>query len=206
MAAVRANHEQNPMLGLRGVRLGLKIRGLFTLQIRAIAEAYVECKNKGLDPRPEIMVPLIGSDRELQIVRDYLKLQKYRYGDIFNDEYEVDESLLNIRIPKLILQPLVENALYHGVRPKGEKCIIRITIYEKDGDLHIIVYDSGVGMSPEKIQQMRQREDSDGFGFTGTIDRIRYFSDRDDVFSIRSVEGEYTEVELVIPITIKEKE
>ena len=70
MAAVRANHEQNPMLGLRGVRLGLKIRGLFTLQIRAIAEAYVECKNKGLDPRPEIMVPLIGSDRELQIVRD----------------------------------------------------------------------------------------------------------------------------------------
>ncbi|MGO1592179.1 MAG: pyruvate, phosphate dikinase [Ancrocorticia sp.] len=70
MEAVRANHEQNPMLGLRGVRLGLKIRGLFTLQIRAIAEAYVACKQKGLDPRPEIMVPLIGSVRELQIVRD----------------------------------------------------------------------------------------------------------------------------------------
>ncbi len=70
MAAIRANHEQNPMLGLRGVRLGLKIKGLFTLQIRAIAEAYVECKKKGQDPRPEIMVPLIGSIRELQIIRD----------------------------------------------------------------------------------------------------------------------------------------
>lgn len=70
MAAVRANHEQNPMLGLRGVRLGLKIPGLFSLQIRAIAEAYVACKQKGLDPQPEIMVPLIGSVRELQIVRD----------------------------------------------------------------------------------------------------------------------------------------
>ncbi|MFT0847363.1 pyruvate, phosphate dikinase [Actinomycetaceae bacterium L2_0104] len=70
MAAVRANHEQNPMLGLRGVRLGLKIPGLFTLQIRAIAEAYVECKKQGKDPRPEIMVPLIGSIRELQIIRD----------------------------------------------------------------------------------------------------------------------------------------
>ncbi len=70
MAAIRANHEQNPMLGLRGVRLGLKIKGLFTLQIRAIAEAYVECKKEGLDPRPEIMVPLIGSIRELQIIRD----------------------------------------------------------------------------------------------------------------------------------------
>ena len=70
LEAVKANHEQNPMLGLRGVRLGLKIRGLFKLQIRAIAEASVECKKKGLDPRPEIMVPLIGSERELQIVRD----------------------------------------------------------------------------------------------------------------------------------------
>lgn len=70
LAAVRANHEQNPMLGLRGVRLGLKIPGLFQLQIRAIAEACLECKRQGLDPRPEIMVPLIGSVRELQIVRD----------------------------------------------------------------------------------------------------------------------------------------
>ena len=70
LEAVKANHEQNPMLGLRGVRLGLKIRGLFKLQIRAIAEAAVECKKKGLDPRPEIMVPLIGSEGELQIVRD----------------------------------------------------------------------------------------------------------------------------------------
>ena len=70
LEAVKANHEQNPMLGLRGVRLGLKIKGLFALQIRAIAEAAVECRKRGLAPRPEIMVPLIGSDRELQIVRD----------------------------------------------------------------------------------------------------------------------------------------
>ncbi|MDO4887577.1 MAG: pyruvate, phosphate dikinase [Actinomycetaceae bacterium] len=70
LQAVKDNHEQNPMLGLRGVRLGLKIKGLFALQIRAIAEAAVQCKKEGLDPRPEIMVPLIGSDRELQIVRD----------------------------------------------------------------------------------------------------------------------------------------
>ncbi|RTE48607.1 pyruvate, phosphate dikinase [Actinobaculum sp. 352] len=70
LAAVKANHEQNPMLGLRGVRLGLKIPGLIKLQIRAIAEACVECKKQGKDPRPEIMVPLIGSIRELQIVRD----------------------------------------------------------------------------------------------------------------------------------------
>ncbi|WP_277453335.1 pyruvate, phosphate dikinase [Janibacter sp. DB-40] len=67
--AVRQMHEANPMLGLRGVRLGLKIPGLFALQVRAIAEAVVRLREEGKDPQPEIMVPLIGSNRELVIVR-----------------------------------------------------------------------------------------------------------------------------------------
>ncbi|MCW2759020.1 MAG: pyruvate, phosphate dikinase, partial [Nocardioidaceae bacterium] len=70
LAAVRRMHESNPMLGLRGVRLGLQLPGLFGLQIRAIAEAAVELRKEGKDPQPEIMVPLIGSQRELQLVRD----------------------------------------------------------------------------------------------------------------------------------------
>ena len=70
LAAVQRMHEQNPMLGLRGVRLGLKLPGLFALQVRAIAEATVELRREGLDPRPEIMVPLVGSVREMQIVRE----------------------------------------------------------------------------------------------------------------------------------------
>ncbi|USR79604.1 pyruvate, phosphate dikinase [Arcanobacterium pinnipediorum] len=70
LEAVKANHEQNPMLGLRGVRLGLKMPGLIAMQVRAIAEATAELKKAGKDPRPEIMVPLIGSSREMQIVRD----------------------------------------------------------------------------------------------------------------------------------------
>ncbi|GAA3602979.1 pyruvate, phosphate dikinase [Marihabitans asiaticum] len=68
--AVRSTHEQNPMLGLRGVRLGLKYPALFGLQIRAIAEAVVELRGQGKDPQPEIMVPLIGSRRELHLVRE----------------------------------------------------------------------------------------------------------------------------------------
>lgn len=69
LEAVRRTHEQNPMLGLRGVRLGLRFPGLFALQIRAIAEAVVELRQQGKDPQPEIMVPLIGSVRELDLVR-----------------------------------------------------------------------------------------------------------------------------------------
>ncbi|GIE92401.1 pyruvate, phosphate dikinase [Actinoplanes regularis] len=69
LAAVRRMHEQNPMLGLRGVRLGLVIPGLFAMQVRAIAEAAAARVAAGGDPRPEIMVPLVGAVQELQAVR-----------------------------------------------------------------------------------------------------------------------------------------
>ncbi len=69
LEAVRRMHEANPMLGLRGVRLGLVIPGLFELQIQAIIDAVVHLRKEGFNPLPEIMVPLVGSVRELQIIR-----------------------------------------------------------------------------------------------------------------------------------------
>ncbi|MCX4594437.1 pyruvate, phosphate dikinase [Streptomyces sp. NBC_01549] len=69
LAAVERTHESNPMLGLRGVRLGLVVPGLVEMQVRAIAEAVVERLRDGADPRAEIMVPLVGAVEELRIVR-----------------------------------------------------------------------------------------------------------------------------------------
>jgi pyruvate,orthophosphate dikinase len=68
MQAVHSLHEQNPMLGLRGVRLGLVVPGLFDLQVRAIAEATAQLIKLGKDPQPEIMIPLVGSVQELEII------------------------------------------------------------------------------------------------------------------------------------------
>ncbi|MFI0769178.1 pyruvate, phosphate dikinase [Streptomyces melanosporofaciens] len=70
LQAVHRLHEQNPMLGLRGVRLGLVIPGLFAMQVRAIAEAAAERCNAKADPRAEIMIPLVGTVQELEIVRE----------------------------------------------------------------------------------------------------------------------------------------
>ncbi|WP_433397440.1 pyruvate, phosphate dikinase [Streptomyces sp. CA-146814] len=70
LQAVHKLHEQNPMLGLRGVRLGLVIPGLFAMQVRAIAEAAAQRKNAKGDPRAEIMIPLVGTVQELEIVRE----------------------------------------------------------------------------------------------------------------------------------------
>lgn len=142
---------------------------------------------------------------EINIVRDYLSLQKLRYGDIINDEYELDESLQEIKIPKLILQPLVENSIYHGIRLTGEPGIIRVTTKLIDNDLHIYVYDTGVGMSKDIIDEVLKKTPKNegdkhlGFGLRGTIERIRYYCNNDDVVAIRSEEGEFTEIELTIP-------
>nr|WP_202867212.1 pyruvate, phosphate dikinase [Kribbella pittospori] len=70
LAAVERLHEENPMLGLRGVRLGLVIPGLFAMQVRAIASAAVELKQQGKHPQPEIMIPLVGAVQELHLARD----------------------------------------------------------------------------------------------------------------------------------------
>ena len=147
--------------------------------------------------------------REICIVQDYLSLQKLRYGDILNDEYDIAEDTKECIIPKLILQPLVENSIYHGIRLKGEEGTIKITSRLKDGILHVYVRDTGVGMSQEQIDKvLLKREGDEGevssdpaesFGLRGTIERIRYFCDDEDVVKIRSEEGEYTEVEFIIP-------
>ncbi len=157
----------------------------------------------------------IPFQNELKIIQDYLSLQKLRYGESFTDEYEIDEKALDFMVPKLILQPLVENSIYHGIKLKGEHCIIRITAKMSEDGLHIFIYDTGIGMKEEDIEKVLEktreedeetvRKSQGGFGLAGTIDRIRYYCNRDDVVSIRSEMGEYTEIELFIPHNTQER-
>lgn len=159
----------------------------------------------------------IPLSREISIIKDYLSIQKLRYGDIIIDEYDVADDVKDWQIPKLLLQPLVENSIYHGIRLKGEAGVIKITGYAEDGNLHLIVYDSGLGMEQEVIERLLSTDASDdsankdingpdaakkllsGFGLRGTIERVRYFCGRDDVVKIRSELGEYAEIEFIIP-------
>ena len=147
----------------------------------------------------------ITLEKEVAIVRDYLSLQKLRYGDILEDEYDVDEEAGDCIVPKLILQPLVENSIYHGIRQKGEPGVIKISAHIVEGILHLSVYDTGVGMNYETAQEIMSGKKKttqgveDSFGLWGTIERVRYYSHIDDVVKIDSKEGEFTKIELVIP-------
>lgn len=150
----------------------------------------------------------IPLEREVHIIQDYLKLLKLRYGDIINDEYDISEEAKACVIPKLILQPLVENGIYHGIRMKGEPGLVKIKAYLQDENLHILVRDSGVGMPQEEIEkilrQKRTAKNEDdlnqfGFGLWGTIERVKYFCDKEDVVRIESEIGDHTEIEFIIP-------
>jgi pyruvate,orthophosphate dikinase len=87
---VQRHDEQNPMLGMRGVRLGLVVPGLFLLQVRAIAEAAAQLKNRGLDPRPEIMVPLVADVKEFSIIREQAEATIAAVGE----EVDMDLSFM----------------------------------------------------------------------------------------------------------------
>jgi len=160
---------------------------------------------------------VIPLSREIGIIQNYISMQKLRYADMIVDEYDIAPDTNDCMVPKLLLQPLVENSINHGARMKGENVLIKITAFMKDGDLHILVYDSGVGMPPAKAAELQNlfvsQEETEvsqngqnayraGFGLRGTIHRIRYYSNRDDAFTVRSREGEYTEIEIILPASI----
>ncbi len=149
---------------------------------------------------------VIPLSTEVKIVKDYLALQNLRYGDIIDDEYDIEPFTENAIVPKLILQPLVENSIYHGIRLKGEKGLISIKSFKEDDGLHIIVRDTGVGMTDEQITRIlsfekkdRPAEADESFGLWGTIERIRIYTGNKDAVKIRSEVGEFTEVEIIIP-------
>ncbi|MCD7882172.1 MAG: sensor histidine kinase [Lachnospiraceae bacterium] len=93
-------------------------------------------------------------DEELKNLMDYVEIQNVRYGDRMTVSYEADPELLDTYVPKLLLQPILENAIIHGVEDKIEPALIQIRIYHEEDDLYMVVEDDGVGMSQEAIERI----------------------------------------------------
>lgn len=145
---------------------------------------------------------VISLREDLQILKNYMIIQQIRYRDMYKIHYDVDEACLDNRIPKLVLQPLVENALYHGLRAKGENGNIFVNIHEIEGKVRIIIRDDGVGMSPERIQEIlteERRGEIASFGLWGTLERIRIYYGSESRSSVESTLGQGTTIQLIIP-------
>lgn len=93
---------------------------------------------------------------ELNFMRKYLEIQRFRYKDKFDYDEEIDEELLDANIIKMILQPLVENAIFHGIVPSGRKCSLKIKVYKDNDMMKIQVLDTGVGITESKIHELQE--------------------------------------------------
>lgn len=111
---------------------------------------------------------------EIKFTSNYLQIQSIRYRDFLDFEISVDENAENIKIPKLTLQPLVENAIYHGIKPLNRKGHIRLLITQEGDVLCLRVIDDGVGFTRERFAEVLKKEtqSGEGFGLRNVAERL----------------------------------
>lgn len=137
---------------------------------------------------------------EIEHITNYLLIQTMRYKDKLDFQIDVDPSILEVHIPKIILQPIVENAIYHGIKNKLESGLVKIT-GKADGDTIVfVVADDGLGMEPEKLDQILKLKEGiiGGIGVSNVNDRIKLFGNEFGL-TFKSEKWEGTEVTIVLP-------
>lgn len=168
--------------------------------VSALSNFFRISLSKGMD--------WITIGEELERIKSYLTIQKMRYRDILDFKIEVDEDVMENTILKLVLQPLVENALYHGIKNKRQGGIINVRARRKGTDeVQLEVEDNGIGFTPEKLAQLRAELENDsgdfrlesGFGIGNVNKRIRLYYGKPYGLSIQSEYHAGTCVTLVIP-------
>ena len=149
-------------------------------------------------------IPLADEVKNLQ---GYLTIQKVRYRDILDYEIDIPQELYQKEILKLLLQPLVENAIYHGIKHRRGKGWVRIAAREKDGWMELSVTDNGAGMTPERLKQVRDSLSADAanpvehpfFGLVNVNKRIQLYYNQQKGLQIESGESG-TSVTLSVPL------
>jgi len=168
--------------------------------VSALSSFFRISLSKGMD--------WITINEEVERIRSYLTIQKMRYRDILDFKIEVDQDVAENTILKLILQPLVENALYHGIKNKRQGGTISVRA-RRNGEAEVLleVEDDGIGFMPEKLDQLRAELDDDsgdikmesGYGIGNVNNRIRLYYGKQYGLSIQSEYATGTCVTLIIP-------
>ncbi|MBQ6518968.1 MAG: sensor histidine kinase [Anaerolineaceae bacterium] len=139
---------------------------------------------------------------EFAQAESYLEIQQIRYSDILTYSIEVSDEIQDRLIPKLILQPLIENALYHGIKNRRGRGLITITGNLEGENIFLRVKDNGAGMSSEQLEQLQNgfyQEKKGSFGLWNVHQRIRLYCGRKYGLSFESAPGEGTTVTVTLP-------
>lgn len=157
---------------------------------------------------------IITIEQELDYVKNYIYIQHIRYKDRFDIIYDIDESLLKQAVPKLIIQPIVENAIIHGIENSKNKNLLYISVKRENGCIIIIVKDTGIGMTDEKVSELlKEPLNAEGdeqkahtnLGLYAVHKRIQLMYGDLYGLTVQSQAGEGTTVTLHIPFTKKQE-
>lgn len=146
---------------------------------------------------------------ELMVVSHYVEIQKLRYYNTFDYEVDLPEDLKDVRIPKLLLQPLVENALFHGIYNCGRRGLVRVTVLREDGIVFAEVWDNGKGMDKETVKNAYRKpkdESFSGIGVHNVDERIKLYYGEGYGLEFVSEIGKYTRAIIKMPYRVAEKE
>ena len=149
---------------------------------------------------------LISIDEEIKYTKDYINILYLRYSELFDVKWDIDNSILSCTIIKLCLQPIIENAVYHGFKPKAGKGLLRISGFRSGGKIIIVVADDGVGMDETLLSVLNTKlssgiysEDGSHIGMANVNNRIKIlFGDEYGIF-LDSRPGIGTTVRITIP-------
>ena len=146
------------------------------------------------------VVPLA---REVEYAKGYLTIQKMRYKDKLEFEIDVEPSILNIRLIKLVLQPVIENAIYHGLKYKESRGLLLVKGFMKNGNAVLQVIDDGVGMDQETLDHIYERHKvdyhSNGVGIYNVQKRLQLYYGNEYGIVYESKPGEGTTATITIP-------
>ncbi|WP_162463260.1 sensor histidine kinase [Paenibacillus psychroresistens] len=137
--------------------------------------------------------PTVTIGEEIDFIQDYITIQKFRYNDKFDMVVKVDSEILDYQCLKFILQPFIENAIFHGIEPKDGYGRIVLSIQYQEDDLVIFIEDNGVGMNVEETQKAR------GIGMRNVHQRIQLTYGLNYGVQIESVINEYTQIKITFP-------
>ena len=164
--------------------------------ITTLASYYRACLNHGND--------IISLEGELGIVQDYIKIALIRNPNILRLNYDIDDSLLSLQLPKMTIQTLVENSIKYGIKTIEQPVNISISVRKKEDCAEIIVEDDGVGMSSETIERIKNGEQLDvksGFGLKSVLNRLALLYETKDMNDIMDIQSElncYTRIILKV--------
>lgn len=145
---------------------------------------------------------------EIEYLKKYVAIQHMRFGQQFILYYEVEEEQLDLPVFRLMLQPIIENSILHGIRDKGETGYIKLTVFQRGDVVRFRVFDTGVGMSPERLEQLRRSIntfDVHSIGLSNVNSRLKLYFGEEAGLRIRSVQGRGTIVEFQMKLSQIEK-